>query len=161
MTSEIGLYPHARAAYWRRRGISVEPGTPGRKNIQTILVLDDEPINLNFLSLALRAKGFRVLEADSAAEALRLSAESREPIDLLVADYVLADGWGTEVAQKTRERRPDIAVLLISGTPVEGWRREELEKFVRLGDKADFLAKPFPVDALYSKIQGLAEIGRP
>ena len=53
----------------------------------TILVVEDEPIVRNIIMKSLVHEDYRVLEADSAAEALEVSQTFPGTIDLLIADH--------------------------------------------------------------------------
>ena len=55
----------------------------------TILVVDDETDQLKSLNLGLRRKGYRVLEASNAEDALRLLDNSRNGIDMVLTDYAM------------------------------------------------------------------------
>ncbi len=86
-----------------------------RGGAETVLVVeDDEPVRL-LVCLELRAMGYRVIEAASGAEALRL-IEQGEPIDLLFTDVVMPGGMsGRELADAALRLRPDLPVLYTSG----------------------------------------------
>ena len=65
-----------------------------------ILIVDDEPQILRFLSTSLAAHGYSVIEASSGEEGLIRS--ERDKPDLIVLDLGLPDVDGTEVLQRTR-----------------------------------------------------------
>jgi CheY-like chemotaxis protein len=106
--------------------------------VSTILVVEDEPTVRNVIVSCLLRAGFRVLEADSAAEALSLSAQFESHIEMLIADHSLKSMTGREVALQIRQSRPGIKVLQMSGYLVE-----QLEKEGELLPDAEFLGKPF------------------
>ena len=54
--------------------------------MDTILVVDDKPTNLNIISHVLRSEGYEVLEASSGPGAIEISNGQHQPIQLLVAD---------------------------------------------------------------------------
>jgi CheY-like chemotaxis protein len=66
--------------------------------MDTIIVLDDEPSNLNIISLVLRLQGHDVLQASSGQEAIEVSTRHLGPIQLVVADLQLGSSSGTDVA---------------------------------------------------------------
>ena len=86
-----------------------------RGGAETVLVVeDDEPVRL-LVCLELRAMGYRVIEAASGADALRL-IEQGEPIDLLFTDVVMPGGMsGRELADAALRLRPGLPVLYTSG----------------------------------------------
>ena len=121
--------------------------------MDTILVVDDEPANLDIIGVVLRLEGYDVLEASSASGAIEISNCQDRPIQLLVADLELGAVSGTDVATKILESRPDMAVLFMSGTPLNGWRERDRSVFRSLKRKAvDFLEKPFVLRPLAEKV---------
>src|SRR5438128_2906671 len=77
----------------------------------TILVVDDEDLIRWSLTERLKADGYNVVEAATAAAALARSAEG---VDLVLLDYRLPDGDGLSVLKKIKERTPDTLVILLT-----------------------------------------------
>jgi two-component system cell cycle sensor histidine kinase/response regulator CckA len=121
--------------------------------MDTILVLDDEPNNLNIISLLLRARGFDVLEASSGEEAIKVSNNHFGPIPLVVADLQLGTSSGADVAVELIDFRPEMSVLFTSGTPLNGWGNRDRHVFDSFPPNAvDFLEKPFCERSLREKV---------
>ncbi len=80
-----------------------------------VVVIDDDPLVLEATGGLLRSWGFRVITAETDAEAMmRLAGEGQRP-DLIVCDYRLSEGArGTEVIERLRSAF-EIPALLISG----------------------------------------------
>jgi CheY-like chemotaxis protein len=88
--------------------------TDGRSR-GTVLVVDDEPAVCHVTGNMLELHGFSVLYAQSGEQAIRLVDQYQKPIDLLVADIVMPQLSGPQLAQRLRSRRPNLPVLFISG----------------------------------------------
>lgn len=78
----------------------------------TILIVDDEPTLLRLASLAL-GRQFRVLTAESGAEALARMAE--EPVDLLLTDHRMPEMTGAELVRRVRADRPELPCIMSTG----------------------------------------------
>src|SRR3954470_1630132 len=75
---------------------------------KTILAVDEESIVRSVLNATLSRAGYRVLDATSCKEAVRLSMGFPESIELLVTDVELKDGTGEELASQVLAIRPDV-----------------------------------------------------
>jgi two-component system response regulator AtoC len=78
----------------------------------TILVVDDEQLIRWSLTSRLQDEGYRVLEADTAAQALK---RFRDGVDLLLLDYKLPDGDGLDVLRQIKSVDPEVLVILLTG----------------------------------------------
>jgi CheY-like chemotaxis protein len=115
--------------------------------MQTILVVDDEPSDLQMARNALESLGYRVVTAGDARAALQLYRQLESPIALLIADVAMAPVNGCDLALQLTVKQPDLKVLFISGyTGAEVLRREGIP-----GLNAAFLRKPFSADQLASQ----------
>jgi DNA-binding NtrC family response regulator len=77
----------------------------------TILVVDDEQLIRWSLSDRLTQEGFRVVEAQTAAEALE---KHHEGVDLVLLDFRLPDSDGLTVLKKMKEANPETLVILLT-----------------------------------------------
>lgn len=82
---------------------------------ETILLVEDEDMVRGLAREVLGGLGYEVLEAASAAEALRLFAAYRGPIHLLLTDVIMPGESGRELAERLVESRPGLKVLYMSG----------------------------------------------
>src|SRR6185503_5209130 len=85
------------------------------KGDATILLAEDEEAVRGLVREILVRLGYRVLVASDGIEALALSREFAEPIDLLLTDVVMPGMDGRELAERMRMTRPDTRILFMSG----------------------------------------------
>jgi two-component system, cell cycle sensor histidine kinase and response regulator CckA len=124
----------------------------------TILVLDDDSINLRPIAAILQQHGHNDLEAATARQAIRISKHYLGPIHLLVADVALPEKSGTQVAREILESCPELPVLFISGTPLECWTKTDQVNFSRSPPgSVDFLEKSFQASDLEMRVRKLLE----
>lgn len=81
----------------------------------SILVVDDNDGILSFLQEILRNSGYDCLTASSGKQSLDVLA--RERVDLAVLDYTMPDMTGDELAERIREQRPEMPLILYTGIP--------------------------------------------
>jgi two-component system, cell cycle sensor histidine kinase and response regulator CckA len=111
---------------------------------RVILVADDDTIVRHLLVAVLRREGYVVLAAADAQEALRLSRDYHEGIDMLLTDFMMPGMDGLELYGRLREERPRIKVLVISGRT-----SDELCD----SGKLPFLRKPFQSATLRLRVR--------
>lgn len=117
----------------------------------TVLVVEDDQPLLEFFSALLRREGYRILVAANGVEALEIAkANTDDPIDILLSDVAMPYMGGIQLAERLRENRPDIKVLLISGLP-----NEEILRRCSPTLTPHLLPKPFSVSVLTGKVRQL------
>ena len=131
---------------------SPAPSQPIGSGLETILVLEDEPSLLYLIGEMLTAYGYRALLANAAGEAVRLAVEHPAPIHLLLADVVLPEQHGPEIAVEVQALRPGIRVLFMSG-----YADEELAGYGLSPD--ELVQKPFSHSALTARIRQVRDAG--
>src|SRR5581483_6621160 len=77
----------------------------------TVLVVDDEQLIRWSLTDRLTEEGYRVVEAETAAQALEKASEG---VDLVLLDYRLPDSDGLSVLKAIKDTRPDTVVILLT-----------------------------------------------
>ncbi len=112
----------------------------------TVLVVEDEELVRRSLYDILEGKGYRVLQARNAREAMLIDRGYGGAIDLMLADLVLPGLGGPELADELRPQRPDMRVLYISGYCGDA-RVRRLEQAGRA-----FFPKPFTAAAIAEKV---------
>jgi len=130
---------------------ALPPSSRMSDRAETLLVVDDDPMVLDLEAQFLRMQGYTVLEAENAAEAMRLAGET-PTIHLLITDLLMSEVDGLELTRRFRVVHPKTPVLMVSGSlPLLRVRSEpDLDHF-------EFLAKPFQFDELLRKVRTLLE----
>jgi len=110
-----------------------------------ILVVDDEPDILEFLSVILEEEGYAVITSDK-GEFLEQLHNGGLP-DLILVDVLLSGKDGREIVKylKRQEETKHIPVIMFSAHP-------SAEQTAREAGAEDFVAKPFEIDLLLTKI---------
>ena len=93
-----------------------------------VLCVDDNETAVRMRKLVLEAVGYKVLTATTPELALQLLGT--EPINLVIADYFLGQGTGTELAARMRQRQPNLPILLLSGCVSEPEGLEHVNAFM-------------------------------
>jgi signal transduction histidine kinase/DNA-binding response OmpR family regulator len=110
---------------------SREPGLPSRG---TVLTIDDDPAVLELLERCLTKEGYRVVQAKTGAEGLRLAAELRPSAITLDVVMPEMDGWQVLRSLKSHPDLSDTPVVIVTIT-------DDMARGFALG-AADFLVKP-------------------
>lgn len=79
----------------------------------TVLVVDDEPVLAEMVSMALRYEGWNITTAGDGSSAI--AAARRQRPDVVVLDVMLPDMSGLDVLHKLRSENPGLPVLLADG----------------------------------------------
>ncbi len=120
---------------------------------ELILVVDDEPNIIELARLYLEKEGFRVAEAGSGEEALRLFEEVSPA--LIVLDIMIPEPDGWEVCRRIRARSRLPIIMLTA-------REDEVDKIVGLELGADdYLTKPFSPRELVARVRAVLRRVRP
>jgi len=113
-----------------------------------MLVEDDEALRASILK-ALTQLGYRVLEAGSGMDALKVWEKHRHEINLLLTDLVMPGGMnGKELGQRLLRENPKLKIIYSSG-----YSAEVAGKDFPLVEGVNFLPKPFPAQMLAQTIR--------
>jgi CheY-like chemotaxis protein len=116
-----------------------------------LLVEDDEMIRAMSREM-LELLGYRVMEAATGEDAISLSDEFQEEIDLLMTDVVMPGMSGSQLAERLATRRPQMKVLYTSG-----YTAESIVHHGVLDAGIQFLEKPFTCQRLSKKVRDILE----
>ena len=141
---------------WRLPLIEEKLGTEAQEEIAAdssqacILVVDDEPVNLQVLDSFLTMEGYRVVQASSAFQALSLIQDGLQP-DLLLLDVMMPRMSGYELCQKLRSdyaSRSQLPILLLTA---RGLAEDLVEGFSSGAN--DYLSKPISRQELLARVK--------
>ena len=116
------------------------------KNI--VLVVDDEPTILRTASATLAGIGLRVIVAEDGHAGWEAFTKFHDEICLVLTDIVMPVMNGLELAERIREMRPGMKILLMSG-----YSDKALEIEGRLN--FEFIRKPFLPTDLVRRVSGM------
>jgi two-component system, cell cycle sensor histidine kinase and response regulator CckA len=92
---------------------------------ETVMVVEDEPVLRELIREVLQQYQYKVIEAGSGLEALRVWDECDGQVDLLLTDMVMPEGInGRELAARLKSRKPDLKVIYSSGYSPESTGRD-------------------------------------
>ncbi len=114
----------------------------------TVLLVEDEASVRAFASRALKFKGYKVIEAKCAEDALDLLKDPSLQIDLFVSDVVMPGMDGPTWVKEARKQRPDVNVIFMSGYAEESFAEEKAKI-----PNSEFMAKPFSLSELTTLVE--------
>ena len=113
-----------------------------------VLLVEDELPVRSFAARALDIRGYTVIEAASAEEALDILEDDKLHIDIFVSDVIMPGMNGPTWVKKARERRPDTKVIFVSGYAEDAFDDGDIS----IADAA-FLPKPFSLNDLTQAVK--------
>ena len=135
-----GLGPRAAAA--QEKPVDLPGGD------ETILLVEDDAMVLEYIQMILASLGYRIRAAADGTAALNLATIPGAGIDLLLTDVILPDMTGMTLAAQARRSVPNLKVLTMSG------HAENLAAYEDGGISAShFIAKPFTTQELAEKVR--------
>ncbi|WP_262967211.1 response regulator [Methylobacter psychrophilus] len=122
-------------------------------HIATLLLVDDEPLNLRLLQTLLKTDGYETLSAERGAEALAL-AEERQP-DLILLDIMMPEMDGFEVARllKTNPHTNHIPIIIVTSLDDRASRLKALEMGAN-----EFINKPVDRAELSIRVKNMLRL---
>ena len=132
-------------------------GSPGQDRVElrhadgspvSVLVVDDEAVLAEMVSMALRYEGWEVTTALDGASAVAAARDGRP--DAVVLDVMLPDMSGLEVLRKIRENNPQLPVLLLTAKDAV---EDRIAGLTAGGD--DYVTKPFSLEEVVLRLRAL------
>lgn len=118
------------------------------RNEGTILVVDDDPVNLKIVTAYLTPHNFKVIHASNGHNALAILENNRKP-DIVLLDIMMPGMSGFELCEAIRKQAGHSLLPIIFLTAKQ--QVEDLENAFKLGGN-DYITKPFSAGELLSRI---------
>ena len=113
-----------------------------------VLVVDDEAVLAEMVSMALRYEGWNIATAADGSAAIA-AARGQRP-DVVVLDVMLPDMSGLDVLHKLREEHPQLPVLLLTAKDAV---EDRIAGLTAGGD--DYVTKPFSIEEVVLRLRAL------
>jgi signal transduction histidine kinase len=123
----------------------------GVKRNTTLLLVDDEKVNLVLTAQIFRNRGFRVLTASNGADALALARKELPEIVLL--DYFMPGKDGFSTLTELKLNHPDIYVIILTGKG-----SEEIAVTLMKAGASDYVLKPFLNQDLVERVEKVLKV---
>jgi two-component system cell cycle sensor histidine kinase/response regulator CckA len=138
------------------RDVAVEPAVAelSKRNLRSadggvVLLVEDEAPVRAFASRALRLRGYTVIEAENAEEALRILEDEDLSVDVFVTDVIMPGMDGPSWVREALKGRPNTRVVFVSG-----YAEESIKEGQAKIPNSVFLPKPFSLGELTATVQG-------
>ena len=112
-----------------------------------ILLVEDEEGLRALNARGLTSRGYTVLEAGNGVEAIEV-LDREGAVDLVVSDVVMPEMDGPTLLKELRRRNPEVKMIFVSGYAEEAFQKNLPEQ-----EQYEFLAKPFTLKQLVSKVK--------
>jgi CheY-like chemotaxis protein len=122
---------------------------------ETILLVEDNELVLKFTLIALERRGYTVLSAANAEEAIEIARTYDGVIELLMTDVILPGMNGMLLSREIEKIRPSIRVLFNSG-----YAEDAIVAQGVLNEGLHFIGKPFSALALARKVREVLDTDR-
>jgi two-component system chemotaxis response regulator CheY len=114
---------------------------------QTILVVDDSPTVVKFVSVSLKAKGFQVVGACDGMDALEKMSSMAGQVDLIITDLNMPNLDGFGFIEAVRQSRSKTPIIILSSEEDDA----ERARGIAVGANS-YLVKPFRPGVLLSEV---------
>jgi CheY-like chemotaxis protein len=122
---------------------------------ETLLLIEDETLVRELTHEILTGQGYRVLDAGSGEEAIRVFEAHPGPIQLVVTDVIMPGMNGREVYERMAQLRPDLKVLYMSG-----YTQSAIVHRGVLEPGTAFVQKPFTIPGFLERVREVLDTSR-
>ena len=129
--------------------------TPAMLNLNQVLLVDDNPTNLQVLYQALEEQGYELLIAQSGEEALEIAAAAKPALILLDINMPGLDGFETCKRLKASDTTREIVIIFLSARD----KVQDKVKGLQLG-AVDYVSKPFQFEEVVARVNTQMELMR-
>jgi hypothetical protein len=126
--------------------------TPPEGKGETIIVAEDEPQVRKSLRLILHHNGYKIIEAENGADAVRKFQENRSAVSLILLDVIMPVTNGREAYEKIKSIEPSVKTIFMSG-----YTDDIIAKKGLLEEGFDLISKPINPDTLIRKIRDVLD----
>jgi CheY-like chemotaxis protein len=126
--------------------------TPPAGKGETIIVAEDEPQVRKSLRLILHHNGYKIIEAENGADAVRKFQENRSAVSLILLDVIMPVKNGREAYEKIKSIEPSVKTIFMSG-----YTDDIIAKKGLLEEGFDLISKPINPDTLIRKIRDVLD----
>ncbi|MFQ5498225.1 MAG: response regulator [Candidatus Zixiibacteriota bacterium] len=116
---------------------------------QTILVVDDSPTVVKFVSFSLKKSGFQVVTACDGMDAIEKLSNLEDQVDLVITDLNMPnlDGYGLIATLRENETHSKTPIIILSSED----RDDDRDRGIQAG-ATSYLVKPFKSSVLLSEV---------
>ena len=126
--------------------------TRTRGGTETILLVEDEELLIDMLSMVLESQGYTILKAGDGKQAIELYQQHQQKIDIVVTDMGLPEMTGKDEFKELKKINPKVKVILASGF-LEPEMKTEL---LNAGAKS-FIQKPYNAESILKIIRNVLD----
>jgi signal transduction histidine kinase/CheY-like chemotaxis protein len=121
----------------------------------TVMVVEDEPMNMLLITEVLRKMGVEVVKAGNGKEALELLSQQELSLIFMDVNMPIMDGYtATEIIRGLPDGRKDIPVIALTADAM----KEDREKCLRIGMN-DYISKPFRLEEIELVLKNFLKAG--
>ena len=147
-TTMIVYFPKAREALATQAFDSRPDALP--QGTETVLVVEEDEIIRTLMRRVVSTRGYHVLEAADAEEALRVVSTARQSISLVLTNLAMPGLSGNQLAARLRQLDKSIKVLFVVGSSDD-------QQLAAASAEIDTLQKPFTSGVLARKIRSVLD----